>query len=134
MKDEKVLTVIKGQEFKLSLKNKVEEQDIFYDQYLEAAAMLDDIVENVNWEFEEKINNLVLRNSNDEKVVINISELYAELVQRGMEEAVSYEEKQKQDRMKEMMDSLNFIVHPDDPLLSVSTYLITGSCRKSFSS
>ena len=42
MKDEKVLTVIKGQEFKLSLKNKVEKQDIFYDQYLEAAAMLDD--------------------------------------------------------------------------------------------
>ena len=83
--------------------------------------------EYVNWEFEEKINNLVLRNSNDEKVVINISELYAELVQRGMEEAVSYEEKQKQDRMKEMMDSLNFIVHPDDPLLSVSTYLINKS-------
>lgn len=83
--------------------------------------------EYVNWEFEEKINNLVLRNSNDEKVVINISELYAELVQRGMEEAVSYEEKQKQDRMKEMMDSLNFIVLPDDPLLSVSTYLINKS-------
>ena len=44
---EKVLTVIKGQEFKLSLKDKIDEKDIFYNQYLEAAAMLEDIVESV---------------------------------------------------------------------------------------
>ena len=65
MKDEKVLTVIKGQEFKLSLKNKVEEQDIFYDQYLEAAAMLDDIVESdeadnqADWKKVETENNII---------------------------------------------------------------------------
>ena len=37
MKNEKILTVIKGQEFKLSLKDKIEINDIFYDQYLNAA-------------------------------------------------------------------------------------------------
>lgn len=83
--------------------------------------------EYVNRDFEEKFNNLILRDSYGEKKVINISELYAELVQRGIEESVAYEEKQKQDRMKEMMDSLNFIVLPGDPLLSVSTYLINKS-------
>jgi len=116
-------------------KNKQSKESGIKDEQEKTRAVVDRFFRNVerfyreyvNWEFEEKINNLVLRNSNDEKVVINISELYAELVQRGMEEAVSYEEKQKQDRMKEMMDSLNFIVHPDDPLLSVSTYLINKS-------
>ena len=44
MKNEKILTIIKGQEFKLSLKDKIEINDIFYDQYLEAAAMLENIV------------------------------------------------------------------------------------------
>ena len=34
MKNEKILTIIKGQEFKLSLKDKIEINDIFYDQYL----------------------------------------------------------------------------------------------------
>ena len=46
MKNEKILTIIKGQEFKLSLKDKIEINDIFYDQYLEAAAMLENIVAN----------------------------------------------------------------------------------------
>ena len=46
MKNEKILTVIKGQEFKLSLKDKIEINDIFYDQYLEAAAMLENIMAN----------------------------------------------------------------------------------------
>ena len=46
MKNEKILTVIKGQEFKLSLKDKIEIKDIFYDQYLEAATMLENIVAN----------------------------------------------------------------------------------------
>ena len=65
MKDEKVLTVIKGQEFKLSLKKKIEEQDIFYDQYLEAATMLDDIVVNdeddnqATWAKVETENNII---------------------------------------------------------------------------
>ena len=42
--NEKVLTIIRGEEFKLSLKDKIDENDIFYDQYLNAAGMLDDIV------------------------------------------------------------------------------------------
>ena len=46
MKNEKILTVIKGQEFKLSLKDKIEINDIFYDQYLEAAARLENIMAN----------------------------------------------------------------------------------------
>ena len=42
--NEKVLTIIRGEEFKLSFKDKIGENDIFYDQYLNAAGMLDDIV------------------------------------------------------------------------------------------
>lgn len=62
---EKVLTIIKGQEFKLSLKEKIEEKDIFYTQYLEAAAMLEDIVagnENdklLDWMKTETENNII---------------------------------------------------------------------------
>lgn len=62
---EKVLTVIKGQEFKLSLKDKIEEKDIFYSQYLEAAAMLEDIVESdesdklADWMKTETENNII---------------------------------------------------------------------------
>lgn len=44
MNNKKILTIIRGEEFKLSLKEKIETTDIFYDQYLEAANMLDDIV------------------------------------------------------------------------------------------
>lgn len=49
MKNEKILTIIKGQEFKLSLKDKIEINDIFYDQYLEAAAMLNIINLRKKW-------------------------------------------------------------------------------------
>ena len=37
---DKSLIVIKGEEFKLNLKEQIDESDIFYDQYLEAAEML----------------------------------------------------------------------------------------------
>ena len=65
MKNEKILTVIKGQEFKLSLKDKIEINDIFYDQYLEAAAMLENIVANEerdkqpDWKKAETENNII---------------------------------------------------------------------------
>ncbi|MBN2921593.1 MAG: hypothetical protein JTJ28_18550 [Lactobacillus sp.] len=65
MEKEKVLTVIKGQEFKLSLKDKIEENDIFYNQYLEAAAMLEDIVASdesdklADWMKTETENNII---------------------------------------------------------------------------
>lgn len=44
MADEKRLTIIKGEEFKISVKEKIECTDIFYDQYISAARMLDAIV------------------------------------------------------------------------------------------
>lgn len=65
MKNEKILTVIKGQEFKLSLKDKIEINDIFYDQYLEAAAMLENIIANEesdkqpDWKKAETENNII---------------------------------------------------------------------------
>ena len=65
MKNEKILTIIKGQEFKLSLKDKIEINDIFYDQYLEAAAMLENIVANEerdkqpDWKKAETENNII---------------------------------------------------------------------------
>ena len=64
-KNEKILTVIKGQEFKLSLKDKIEIKDIFYDQYLEAATMLENIVANEesdkqpDWKKAETENNII---------------------------------------------------------------------------
>ena len=65
MKNEKILTVIKGQEFKLSFKDKIEINDIFYDQYLEAAAMLENIMANEesdkqpDWKKAETENNII---------------------------------------------------------------------------
>ena len=47
----------------------------------------------------------------------------------SIEESVSFEEKQKQDKVKEMMDSLDFDVQPDEPLQSVSTYLKNKSAE-----
>ena len=83
--------------------------------------------EHINRNFEGKLNNLVLRNSYGEKTIINISELYAELLQRGIEESISYEEKQKQEKVKEIMDSMNLVVLMNEPLQKVSTYLINKS-------
>ena len=83
--------------------------------------------EYIDKNFEEKLNNLILRDSDGEEAVINISELYADLLQRSIEESVSFEEKKKQEKVKKMVDSLGFEVSPDEPLQNVSTYLINKS-------
>lgn len=44
--------------------------------------------EYIDKNFEEKLNNLILRDSDGEEAVINISELYADLLQRSIEESV----------------------------------------------
>ena len=44
MIDKRELVINKGEEFKLSVREKIEKTDIFYDQYIAAAKMLDDIV------------------------------------------------------------------------------------------
>lgn len=44
MKNARLLTITRGEEFKLSLKEEIQENDIFYEQYMNAAGMLDDIV------------------------------------------------------------------------------------------
>lgn len=67
MAKEKVLTIIKGEEFKLSMKDTIEEEDIFYEQYVSAASMLDDIVsskqntkdEQADWCKMENENNII---------------------------------------------------------------------------
>lgn len=65
MNNKKILTIIRGEEFKLSLKEKIETTDIFYDQYLEAANMLDDIVainddeKRADWSRVETENNII---------------------------------------------------------------------------
>lgn len=65
MNNKKILTIIRGEEFKLSLKEKIETTDIFYDQYLEAANMLDDIVainddeKRADWRRVETENNII---------------------------------------------------------------------------
>ena len=67
MAKEKVLTIVKGEEFKLSMKETIEEDDIFYEQYVSAASMLDDIVsskqntkdEQVDWCKMENENNII---------------------------------------------------------------------------
>ena len=65
MNNKKILTIIRGEEFKLSLKEKIETTDIFYHQYLEAANMLDDIVainddeKRADWSRVETENNII---------------------------------------------------------------------------
>ncbi len=44
MSDEKKLIINRGEEFKLYVKDKIDKMDIFYDQYIAAARMLDDIL------------------------------------------------------------------------------------------
>lgn len=44
MTNDKILAIIKGEEFKINIKRKIEKTDIFYDQYVKAARILDDIV------------------------------------------------------------------------------------------
>lgn len=51
MTDEKILTIVKGEEFKICIQEKIRQTDIFYDQYVSAAGMLDTIV--ANWDSEK---------------------------------------------------------------------------------
>ena len=51
MTDEKILTIVKGEEFKICIQEKICQTDIFYDQYVSAAGMLDTIV--ANWDSEK---------------------------------------------------------------------------------
>lgn len=44
MANDKILTIVRGEEFKINIKKEIEETDIFYDQYRKAARILDDIV------------------------------------------------------------------------------------------
>lgn len=46
MANDKKLIIIKGEEFKISIKERIDDTDIFYEQYLSAARMLDSIVAN----------------------------------------------------------------------------------------
>lgn len=65
MAEEKRLTIIKGEEFKISVKEKIDRTDIFYDQYISAARMLDAIVagqeasELRQWCMSEAENNII---------------------------------------------------------------------------
>lgn len=65
MTEEKRLTIIKGEEFKISVKEKIDRTDIFYDQYKSAARMLDAIVagqeasEFRQWCMSEAENNII---------------------------------------------------------------------------
>lgn len=44
MANDKVLTIVKGEEFKVNIKKEIDKKDIFYDQYVKAAGILDDVV------------------------------------------------------------------------------------------
>lgn len=48
MAEKRELVIIKGQEFKLNVRNKIDRNDIFYNQYIDAARMLDDILDERN--------------------------------------------------------------------------------------
>ena len=43
MTKDKILTIVRGEEFKINVKKEIEETDIFYEQYVKAARILDDI-------------------------------------------------------------------------------------------
>ena len=62
--DQRQLVIKKGEEFKISVKDKIETTDLFYDQYISAAKMLNDIVSIVDidkqkWENSEFENNII---------------------------------------------------------------------------
>lgn len=44
MQNEKILTIVKGEEFKINIEKEINENDIFYDQYVRSAKILDDII------------------------------------------------------------------------------------------
>ncbi len=52
MADEKILVINKGEEFKLFVKDKIDKTDIFYEQYVIAARMMDDILAEHNGDSE----------------------------------------------------------------------------------
>lgn len=62
--DERELVIKRGEEFKISVKDKIEKTDLFYDQYISAAKMLNDIVsyadkDTPEWEHSEFENNII---------------------------------------------------------------------------
>ena len=64
MADKRELVIKKGDEFKISIKDKIEKTDLFYDQYISAAKMLDNIISIVDddcnkWEKSEFENNII---------------------------------------------------------------------------
>lgn len=64
MADKRELVIKKGEEFKISIKDKIEKTDLFYDQYISAAKMLDSIISIVDddynkWEKSEFENNII---------------------------------------------------------------------------
>ncbi|MBD5525382.1 MAG: hypothetical protein HDR04_13375 [Lachnospiraceae bacterium] len=64
MEDKRELVIKRGEEFKISIKDKIETTDLFFDQYVSAAKMLDDIVSTVDddcdkWEKSEFENNII---------------------------------------------------------------------------
>lgn len=56
--------------------------------------------ENIDKAFDKKLNNLVLRDLYGNKAVINISELYAELLQCSIEKSLSLEEIQEKNKVR----------------------------------
>ncbi|MCM1245276.1 MAG: hypothetical protein NC293_06475 [Roseburia sp.] len=65
MANEKILTIVKGEEFKVNIREKIAENDIFYDQYVKAARILDDIIglehksKSAEWLKTETENNII---------------------------------------------------------------------------
>ena len=64
MSTEKTLVITKGKEFKITKKDTIEETDVFYDQYVAAAKMLDNMLEysesQVNDSFEIEMENNII--------------------------------------------------------------------------
>ena len=64
VEDKRELVIKRGEEFKISIKDKIEKTDLFYDQYISAAKMLDSIIAIVDdecdkWEKSEFENNII---------------------------------------------------------------------------
>lgn len=64
MENKRELVIKRGEEFKISVKDTIEKTDLFYDQYISAAKMLNDIVSysdknKPEWEYAEFENNII---------------------------------------------------------------------------
>lgn len=64
MENKRELVIKRGEEFKISVKDRIEKTDLFYDQYISAAKMLNDIVsysdkDKPEWEHSEFENNII---------------------------------------------------------------------------